>query len=254
MVSIAEVIRKYKISACRKLGQNFLINDSICSRIAALADITPDDKLLEVGPGLGSLTRFLLKYPFHSLTLVEKDQRFLNILLEEYPELQNKINIRLLYQDALKFQISGVNKIVSNLPYNIGTELLISWLEQENLPNKMVLMLQKEVVMRITAKEGTKDYGRLSIITQSLYNCKKEFDISPACFTPAPAVTSSVISLVKKENVNIDIGKLSSITRCLFSNRRKILKSSLASLNIKRPMFEQKRAEELSVKDYLSLL
>lgn len=249
-----EILRKYAIIPSRNLGQNFLINDAVCARIANISNVSPSDNLLEVGPGIGSLTRHLLKCQFSSLILLEKDSRFIDILNNEYSLPKSGLQITLLNEDALKFNIKGINKIISNLPYNIGTELVVRWIESENRPDCMILMLQKEVAERICALERTKSYGRLSILVQALYGCKKEFDIPPSAFSPSPLITSSVVSLYKKSESNIDISKLSVITQKFFSSRRKILKPALAFFGINRPEFAQRRAEELSVKDYLSLL
>ena len=250
MLTVSQIIKKYNILANKNLGQNFLMNEEVCKRIALSGEIEENDLLIEIGGGLGSLTRHLLELP-SKLTVIEKDERFISILKEEYGE-----TFTLIHQDALKFDFKNFEnfKVISNLPYNIGTELLTSWISLENKPLTMVLMLQKEVVERIIAKPRNKDYGRLSIICQAFYTCEKLFDVSKGCFHPEPNVTSSVIRMRRKSDINIDSKKLANLTEKLFFARRKILKSAFKSLNIIRPEFENKRAEELTVVEILSLL
>lgn len=250
MLSIAEIIKKYGILANKSLGQNFLMNDEVCKKIALAGEVKTSDIIFEIGPGLGSLTRFLLESEARKVFLIEKDQRFLDILKTEYTG-----NFEIFHTDALKFDFPNYPsfKIIANLPYNVGTELLTKWICLENRPQKMVLMLQKEVVERIIAKPKTKDYGRLSVLCQAFYDCEKLFDVARGSFHPAPNVTSSVVRLSTK-NLTYNPEKLGLITGKLFASRRKILKNALLSLNIKREDLEQKRAEELSIDDFLSLL
>jgi 16S rRNA (adenine1518-N6/adenine1519-N6)-dimethyltransferase len=249
VLTINEIIKKYSILANKSLGQNFLMNEEVCKKIALSGDILPEDIIFEIGPGLGSLTRFLLETNA-KIHLIERDERFLNILKAEYTS-----DFELFHTDALKFDFSPYQnyKIIANLPYNIGTELLTRWVSLPNRPQKMVLMLQKEVVERIIAKPKNKDYGRLSVLCQAFYNCEKLFDVSRGSFHPAPNVTSSIVKLSSK-NLNLNAEKLGMITAKLFASRRKILKNALLSLEIKREDLEQKRAEELTINDFLSLL
>ena len=250
MLSISQIIKKYDILANKSLGQNFLMNEEVCSKIAKAGEISSLDTIFEVGPGLGSLTRFLLQSSSKEVNLIEKDARFIDILKQEYEQNFNVFN-----QDALRFDLTKFDdfKIIANLPYNVGTELLTGWISLKNKPKTMVLMLQKEVVERIVAKPKNKDYGRLSVLCQAFYECEKLFDVSRGCFYPAPNVTSSVVKLVKKD-VDFNAEKLKILTERLFSSRRKILKNALLSLNLKREDLYQKRAEELSVCEFLSLL
>ena len=253
MLTIKEIIKKYNILAKKSFGQNFLMNEEVCKKIADLGEISTEDFIIEVGPGLGSLTKYLISHNPKNLLLIEKDKNFKEILEAEYL-LKNPINI----EDALKFNFAELEefKVLANLPYNVGTELLTNWVSASRLQNRpqiMVLMLQKEVVERIIAKPKTKDYGRLSVLCQAFYECEKCFDVSPSNFSPQPNVTSSVVKLVRK-NVQHNPQKLGEITKVLFASRRKILKNALLSLNIQREDLAHKRAEELSVQDFLSLL
>ena len=251
MLTIKEILKKYGISANKNLGQNFLINEEICQKIALAGEVAPSDFIVEVGPGLGSLTRYLLGFEATGV-LIEKDTRFIDIIKNEYHlngfEIKN--------EDALKFNFESlpVNyKVLANLPYNIGTELLTNWIVAKNPPSVMVLMLQKEVVERIISKPRTKDYSRLSVLCQSFYECQKLFDVSKGSFIPEPGVISSVV-ILKRKNISLDAKKLGMITEKLFQNRRKILKNALLSLNIAREDLYQKRAEELTVEDFIKLL
>jgi 16S rRNA (adenine1518-N6/adenine1519-N6)-dimethyltransferase len=255
MLNTREIIKKYKIKANKQLGQNFLINEEICARIALLGKIEKSDSILEIGPGLGSLTKQLLLSKANKIYAIEKDENFISILKKEIiNESDERFN--LIQGDALKIGFLESNfKIIANLPYNIGTELLTRWIESEKRPSLLILMLQKEVAMRITAKAGSKDYGRLSVLCQAFYNCKMEFDVPKNSFIPEPNVASSIVHLRRKENVEINAIKLGKVTRALFMARRKIAKHALHSLNIKtRPDLEQKRAECLSVEDFISLI
>jgi 16S rRNA (adenine1518-N6/adenine1519-N6)-dimethyltransferase len=251
VLSVLEIIKKYNILANKSLGQNFLINEEVCKKIALSGDLCKNDIILEVGPGLGSLTRALVGFSFNKLYLIERDERFISILQNEYPSV-----FELLHADALKFDFTSVGediKILANLPYNIGTELLTNWISLIKRPKMMVLMLQKEVVERITAKPKSKSYGRLSVLCQAFYDVEKLFDVSAGCFVPAPNVISSVVRMKRKE-VDYDPKMLGKITEKLFSSRRKILKNALLSLNIKREDIYNKRAEELTVEDFISLI
>ena len=251
MLSIKEIIKKYKILANKNLGQNFLINEEVCQKIAQAGEVTPSDFVVEVGPGLGSLTRCLLQSGALGV-LIEKDSRFIDIIKNEYSlngfEIKN--------EDALKFDFEALPhnyKVLANLPYNIGTELLTNWIIAKNPPSVMVLMLQKEVVERIVSKPRTKDYSRLSVLCQSFYECQKLFDVSKGSFIPEPGVVSSVV-ILKRKNISLDAKKLGMLTERLFQNRRKILKNALLSLNIQREDLHNKRAEELTVEDFINLL
>lgn len=259
-LSIKEIIKKYEISPNKKLGQNFLINEEVCSRIIDLAHINEEDSILEIGCGLGSLTKNILQTNAKNFFFIEKDERFISILSNEYNSYFSSSSAILLKLDALMYDISPINqdgklKIISNLPYNVGTALLLKWMENINSPELILVMLQKEVVDRIVAKPRHKSYGRLSIISQAFYHCKKEFDVSSGNFVPPPSVVSSVVSLKKKHNISLDPKKLSHLTEVLFSNRRKVLKPKLHKLGIyDKPEFESKRAEDLTVSEITSLL
>lgn len=262
--SIAKLAAKHGIIPLKKLGQNFIFDENLCDKIVKASGIENDDLILEIGPGPAGLTRSILNFHPKELIVIEMDERCMPLLVEIkniYPALTIK------YADALKIKLNDLISntkinIISNLPYNIGSVLLISWLHQFEMVNSMTLMLQKEVVDRIVAKPGTSAYGRLSVICQIVCDVKKCFDVSPKAFYPEPKIWSSVVRLKPKEDVpnqNL-LSKIEKITNVAFSGRRKMIKSSLKSLSpeignilIKLSIKDTLRAENLSPQDYLSL-
>ena len=249
------------ISAKKKFGQNFLADRSILSKIVDVAGDIENRNVLEVGAGLGALTNEILLRSPKKFVSIEIDKDLYNILVEEI----KSDNFQLINEDALKVDESeffnGNINVIANLPYNVGTNLLIKWLENIELFDSFTLLLQKEVVDRIVANPYTKEYGRLSIISQSLCNVKKAFDVKPSFFRPPPKVMSSIVYLSKKDNINLNIKKLSYITLKLFSQRRKKIKKIIDNMVFNKELDESiydvldlnKRAEEISVKDYIDI-
>ena len=263
-MSIAKLASKHGIAPLKKLGQNFIFDESLCDKIVKASGLQKGDLALEVGPGPAGLTRSILNIFPKELIVIEMDQRCIPLLHEIktiYPAL------RIKQADALKVDLSDLEihdkiNIISNLPYNIGSVLLISWLHQSPMINSMTLMLQKEVVDRIVAKPGTKAYGRLSVICQIVCNVAKCFDVSPKAFYPEPKIWSSIVKLEPKETVPNQklLLKIEEITNIAFSGRRKMIKSSLKALSPDLSSILQKlsiedtlRAENLSPNDYLAL-
>jgi 16S rRNA (adenine1518-N6/adenine1519-N6)-dimethyltransferase len=262
--SIAKLAAKHVIVPLKKLGQNFIFDETLCDKIVKASGLQDGNIALEIGPGPAGLTRSILKASSGKLTVIEMDARCIPLLEEiktVYPDLIIK------QADALKVSLSEIVTdekitIISNLPYNIGSVLLTSWLLQSEKINSMTLMLQKEVVDRIIAKAGTKSYGRLSIICQIVCKITKCFDVSPKAFYPEPKIWSSVVRLEPKENVpNLQLlTKIEQITNLAFSGRRKMIKSSLKALSPdintileKLSIKESLRAEDLLPDDYLAL-
>ena len=261
--SLKELLIAHDLWAKKSLGQNFLLNPSITDRIATSAQVTGKN-VLEVGPGPGGLTRSLLKKNPKHLIALEKDKRCIQLLQGLVEVALGKFT--LLEKDALKIQLKEIYPkekvtIAANLPYNIGTELLIGWLKDIDSIESMTLMFQKEVARRIVAKPDTKEYGRLSVIAQALCDTKILFDLPPTAFTPAPKVTSSVIRLVPKQNYQDYIPfipALEKITAAAFGQRRKMLRSSLKGLFTEHILEglnidPERRAETLSVEEFLTL-
>ncbi len=260
--SIAKHASKHAIIPLKKYGQNFIFDSSLCDKIVRASDLQKNDLVLEVGPGTAGLTRSILACHPKSLTVIETDYRCI-YLLTEIRELYP--NLHIIHGDASKFNISSLNSkitIIANLPYQIGTELVVKWLKESSLINSMTLMLQKEVVDRICGKVSTKSYGRLSIISQLICTVDKCFDVSPRAFYPAPKVDSAIVKLVPFSHSLAPelIEKIELITRLAFGERRKMIKSSLKKLAIpiedllkELQIDPSSRAENLSPQDYLSL-
>ena len=190
-----------KIKAKKSLGQNFLTDKNIIESIVNIGDIKKNNVILEVGPGTGNLTEYILKKNPKKIFVIEKDSNLVNLLNEKF---KNKINI--LNKDILKFDLNNISKekiiIFGNLPYNISTKILTQWItahEKFNCYKKLILMFQKEVADRILAKTNSRNYGRLSIISNWRLNIKKEFNISPQCFFPKPKIDSTLLSFVPKK-------------------------------------------------------
>ena len=223
-----------KIKAKKSLGQNFLIDKNIIKLIVNVGDIKKDNVILEVGPGTGNLTEYILKKNPKKIFVIEKDSNLVNLLNGKY---NYKINI--LNKDILKFDLNSISKekiiIFGNLPYNISTQILTQWItkhEKFKCYKKLILMFQKEVADRILAKTNSKNYGRLSIISNWRLNIKKEFNISSQCFFPKPKVDSTLLSFVpKKEFYYIkNPENLEKITRIFFNQRRKMIKNPLRQI------------------------
>ncbi len=262
--SIAKLAAKHGIVPLKKLGQNFIFDETLCDKIVKASGLRDGNIALEIGPGPAGLTRSILKASSGKLTVIEMDARCIP-LLEEIKTVYPNLIIK--QADALKVSLSEIVTdekitIISNLPYNIGSVLLTSWLLQSEKINSMTLMLQKEVVDRIIAKAGTKSYGRLSIICQIVCKITKCFDVSPKAFYPEPKIWSSVVRLEPKENIPnlLLLTKIEQITNLAFSGRRKMIKSSLKALSPdintileKLSIKESLRAEDLLPDDYLAL-
>lgn len=265
---LREVINAHGLIADKKFGQNFLFDSNITDKIARHADRAcgglESKNVIEIGPGPGGLTRSLLKSEAKSVTAIEFDPRAVNALQDLKAASDSRIEI--IEADALETDITALvpqpRVIVANLPYNIATPLLIGWLKQlredTNAYDALVLMFQKEVAQRICASTGDKAYGRLSVISQWLCNCKKLFDLSPSAFTPPPKVTSSVVQFIPKalENDAPTFENIETITAAAFGQRRKMIRSSLkdyADAIEHCNLNPELRAEALSINDYIKL-
>ena len=223
-----------KILPKRNLGQNFLIDENILNIITELGNINNEDLVLEVGPGTGNLTQKILEKKPKNFTVIEKDKKLVDFLKKKF---NKKIDI--INEDMLKFSYEkNLDKriiIFGNLPYNISTQILSKWIKIKKLENfykKFILMFQKEVADRIIAKDNSKNYGRLSIISNWKMNVKKIMDIDPKSFKPIPKVKSSILIFEPKKNYyKIQDGKnLEHITNVFFNQRRKMIKKPMKVL------------------------
>jgi 16S rRNA (adenine1518-N6/adenine1519-N6)-dimethyltransferase len=235
---LRDVIAQHGLSATKSLGQNFLLDLNLTAKIARQAgDMTACD-VLEVGPGPGGLTRALLHAGARKVLAIEKDARCLPILADialHYPG-----RLQILEGDALAINatehLTAPIKVVANLPYNVGTELLIRWLTPAIWPpfwDSLTLMFQKEVAERITAAPGSKAYGRLAILTQWRAKARIVMEIPPSAFTPPPKVTSAVVHIVKRDQMLFPANEatLTRLVATAFGQRRKMLRASLKSIS-----------------------
>ena len=223
--------------AKKSLGQNFLIDQNIINKIIKIGNIKNDSNVLEIGSGYGNLTEKILNMNPNSLLAIEKDKKlksFLNQKLIGFKNL-NIVNHDIL--EVIKNQNLGKNIIVfGNLPYNISTQILTSLVLFKKWPpwyEMLIFMFQKEVADRIIAKKNTKDFGRLSILCNWRLEIKKHFDVSKNCFSPKPKVNSTVLSFKPKKNVKFNLKNpknLETVTRILFSNRRKMINKNFIKL------------------------
>ena len=264
---LRDVISTHSLNAKKSLGQNFLLDLNLTAKIARLAGDLEGYDVLEVGPGPGGLTRGLLASGARRVVALEKDSRCipaLNEIADVYPGQLDIFNA-----DALNFDIRShltvPIRIVANLPYNVGTELLIRWLTPKDWPpfwNTLTLMFQKEVAERIIATPGSKSYGRLAILAQWKSNPKIMMELPPEAFTPPPKVHSAVVHFdaLPEPRFPAPAGLLTSTVAMAFNQRRKMLRSSLksASPNIENVLREAgleptARAEEISLEGFCAL-
>ena len=242
------------------LGQHFLIDKNISKKIIESIDFNKHNKVIEVGPGKGALTQHLLKIK-DILTLVEIDKECIFFLKNEFINE----NLEIIEKDFLNFKISETYPsltrilIIGNFPYNISSQILFKVIENYNSINSLVGMFQKEVAERIVSNHNSKKYGILSVKTQLFYDVKILFNVSPNVFFPKPKVDSAVISLTRKENINLncDIDLLDKVIRLSFQQRRKKIKNSLKRLDIQDNILEDSifelRPEQLSVQEFVKL-
>ena len=223
-----------KIRPKKSLGQNFLSDKNVIKSIVEIGNIKNNNTILEIGPGTGNLTEFILKKKPKNFFVIEKDNNLVKFLYEKF---ENKINI--INKDVLNFELNAISKekiiVYGNLPYNISTEILIKWITDNKKfesCKKLILMFQKEVADRVIAKTNSKNYGRLSIISNWRMDVKKEFDINPNCFFPKPKVDSTLLSFEpKKKYFNLkNPNNLEKITRVFFNQRRKMIKNPLKQI------------------------
>jgi 16S rRNA (adenine1518-N6/adenine1519-N6)-dimethyltransferase len=236
---LRDVIKRHQLSARKSLGQNFLLDLNLTTRIARSAGPLQDATVIEIGPGPGGLTRALLALGAKRVIAIERDERAVAALEEisaHYPGRLHIVNADAMYFDPRPLLGSEPAKIVANLPYNIATPLLIGWLSIEPWPpwfDTMVLMFQREVAERIVAHDNDEAYGRLAILANWRAETKILFDISPAAFVPPPKVTSSVVRLVPRmAPMPCDRKALEQVAAAAFGQRRKMLRQSLKSLGV----------------------
>ncbi len=264
---LREVIATHDLSARKALGQNFLLDLNLTAKIARIAGDLSGVDVLEVGPGPGGLTRGLLAQGARRVVAVEKDARCLAALAEiaaAYPGRLEVVN-----GDALEVDWAALlappRKIVANLPYNVGTELLVRWLTPASWPppwESMTLMFQREVAERIVAQPGGKAYGRLAVLAQWRCDVRIAMGLPPEAFTPAPKVHSAVVHLtaLPAPRFDADPAVLSRVVAMAFNQRRKMLRSALKGLAPdiedvlrKAGLEPTERAEQVSIEGFCAL-
>jgi 16S rRNA (adenine1518-N6/adenine1519-N6)-dimethyltransferase len=263
---LRDVIERHELRAKKSLGQNFLLDLNLTSKIARAAGRLDDATVIEVGPGPGGLTRALLANNAAHVVAIERDERCLAALAEISAHYPGRLDV--IAGDAMKTDFAalaagkGTVRIVANLPYNIGTELLIRWLTPAAWPPfwaSMTLMFQKEVAQRIVAQPGSDAYGRLGVLAGWRTEARIVFDLPPQAFTPPPKVTSSVVHILPRETpLPADGRKLARVTEAAFGQRRKMLRQSLKSLGGERLLDAAgidatRRAETLTIEEFVTL-
>lgn len=229
--TLREDLEAHDLWANKKLGQHFLLDMNITRRIARTAGDLAGKTVIEVGPGPGGLTRALLEAGARVIA-IEKDARFVP-LLEPLIEWSGG-RLQVVEGDALAIDQAALAgegaEIASNLPYNVGTELLVRWLKAGSWRGSMTLMFQKEVAQRIVAKPGSDAYGRLAVLAQARCDARLEFTVPPRAFTPAPRVASAIVRLTDRKDQYAHLDTLERVTAAAFGQRRKMLRSALKSL------------------------
>ena len=237
--TIKEIIKKFGLDAHKSLGQNFIINPSLTRKIVSVVEDLGDKLVLEVGSVPGCLTMAILEQDIKKLFIVEKDNRFRALLNSIEDDSNNRVKV--LFDDALDIDFSSLLEgsklaeekfiIISNLPYNISTPFLLKSCNNYQYISEMLLMFQKEVADRIVALPGNKNFGRLSVMTQSFFDVKKVLNVSNSAFIPEPKVQSAVVhfKVNKKIPTSISSDDLSKTTQLLFSKRRKKISTILSS-------------------------
>ncbi|ATN33780.1 16S rRNA (adenine(1518)-N(6)/adenine(1519)-N(6))-dimethyltransferase [Rhizobium sp. ACO-34A] len=262
---LRDVISRHGLDARKALGQNFLLDLNLTQKIARTAGSLEGVTVFEVGPGPGGLTRAILALGAKKVIAVERDARCLPALAEVAGHYPGRLEV--IEGDALKTDFEalapeGPIKIIANLPYNVGTQLLVNWLLPRSWPpfwQSLTLLFQKEVGQRIVAREVDNHYGRLGVLCGWRTEAHMAFDIPPQAFTPPPKVTSSVVHLVPRaQPLPCDPDKLEKVTLAAFGQRRKMLRQSVKSLGgeallSKAGIDPARRAETLSVEEFVSL-
>jgi 16S rRNA (adenine1518-N6/adenine1519-N6)-dimethyltransferase len=247
------------VKAKKHLGQHFLKDENIAEKIADTLTENGYNNVLEIGPGMGVLTKFLLKKNV-TTTVIEIDKESIAYLKVHFLNLSDRI----IYNDFLKINIAELFNgeqfaIIGNFPYNISSQIVFKTIEYRDQIPQLSGMFQKEVAMRITGKPGNKIYGILSVLTQAFYDVEYLFTVPPTVFSPPPKVDSGVIRLLRKKNYSlpVDVPFFFKVVKTSFNQRRKTLRNSLKSFQLSDKLREDaifaKRPEQLSVRQFIEL-
>lgn len=261
---LRSVVERDGLLARKSLGQHFLFDLNLTGRIAAAAGELSTGTTIEVGPGPGGLTRALLAHGARAVVAVERDRRFLPALEEIAGRYPGRLSV--LEADALDIEAHALGdaprRIVANLPYNVGTKLLVGWLARPEAFESVTVMLQKEVVERIVAPPASEAYGRLAVAAQWRWSPRRLFDVPASAFVPPPRVASAVVRLVPRETplAPAEPAMLERIVAAAFGQRRKMLRSALRALGqdpvprlAAAGLDGDRRAETLSIEEFCAL-
>ncbi|AQS94494.1 MULTISPECIES: 16S rRNA (adenine(1518)-N(6)/adenine(1519)-N(6))-dimethyltransferase RsmA [Polaribacter] len=256
------------VKAKKHLGQHFLTDESIAKDIADALTENGYDDVLEIGPGMGVLTKYLLEKKA-KVTVMELDRESVAYLHDTFPLEHinldtSKEHFSIIEGDFLKKNIQEIFQkkqvaIIGNFPYNISTQIVFKAIENKEFVPEFAGMFQKEVAMRVAEKEGSKIYGILSVLTQAFFDVEYLFTVPPTVFNPPPKVDSGVIRLIRKKDYSLPVDEkiFFRVVKTAFNQRRKMLRSSLKSFQLSDSLKEDpifaKRPEQLSVKDFISL-
>lgn len=243
----------------KSLGQHFLKDEDMLQKISnAIGDVSGFATLLEIGPGMGALTKYLVQKKHPNFYVVELDDRWAAYIRQTFSALKDKV----IHQDFLQADLQDLfqypTHVVGNFPYNISSQIVFKVIDYRDKVTDLTGMFQKEMAMRIAAKPGSKDYGVISVLTQAYFDCTYLFDIPPACFDPPPKVMSGIIHIKRKESQNLgcDEKLFKQLVKQAFNQRRKTLRNSLSGLLKKESMVDEyftQRPERLSVQDFVML-
>ena len=267
-IKTAELVKKYNFKFSKSLGQNFLIDDSVSRDIVSGAEVCKDDLVIELGPGVGTLTAQLLNTA-KRVVAIELDNDLIPILSQELGDNQN---FTLIHNDALKVDFNEIIgdeqsvKLVANLPYYVTTPIIVKLLKEKYNFKSLTIMIQKEVAERMAAEPGNKDYGALSLLVQYYCNTEIVRKVPPACFIPRPKVDSIVIRLEKLDNPRVEVQNeklFFDIIRNAFNMRRKTLWNGVKNIGLPKEKLEEafseanvdpkRRGETLSIEEFAAL-
>jgi 16S rRNA (adenine1518-N6/adenine1519-N6)-dimethyltransferase len=257
-----------EVKAKKHLGQHFLKDESIAKNIADALTENDYDEVLEIGPGMGVLTKYLLQKK-SKITVIELDRESVAYLKESFPNEHIKLDtskekFEIVEGDFLKYDLKALFNqkqlaIIGNFPYNISTQIVFKAIEFREFVPEFAGMFQKEVAQRIAEKQGSKVYGILSVLTQAFFEVEYLFTVPPTVFDPPPKVDSGVIRLVRKKDYSLPVDEklFFRVVKTAFNQRRKMLRSSLKTFNLSDSLKEDpifaKRPEQLSVNDFIEL-
>jgi 16S rRNA (adenine1518-N6/adenine1519-N6)-dimethyltransferase len=240
----------------KDLGQHFLHDENICKKIVSYVADVPQQQLLEVGPGGGAITKYLIEVPGVDYKAIEVDEEKVVYLTKTYPQLKDKLILKDILKADAPFE--GMFNVIGNFPYNISSPILFKVLEWEEQVEEVVGMFQKEVAQRVASGPGNKSYGILSVLMQAFYTVEYLFDVNENCFTPPPKVKSGVLKFVNIHNPHeiSNKRKFTTLVKTAFGQRRKTLRNALKPIltaeALQDPIMD-KRAEQLHVADFVRL-